>query len=82
MARKGLSVRETEALVRRILAHEQGELKPEPARTDPNIRRLETDLAERLGARVAVQHNANGRGKLVISYTSLEELDGILEHIK
>ena len=82
VARKGLSVRETEALVRRLLAHGQQATQAEPPRPDPNIRRLEGDLADRLGARVQVQHSASGKGKLVISYTSLEELDGILEHIK
>jgi ParB family transcriptional regulator, chromosome partitioning protein len=82
VARKALSVRETEALVRRMVAHAQGAERAPPPRPDPNVRRLETELAERLGARVQVQHSASGRGKLVISYTSLEELDGIIEHIK
>jgi len=81
IAKKGLSVRETEALVRRIVAHAQNPTRAAP-RPDPNVRRLETELAERLGARVQVQHSASGRGKLVITYTSLEELDGIIEHIR
>ena len=78
---KGLSVRQTEALVRR-LAEEKG--KPaKPARTlDPDVRRLQDDLAQRLGTRVQIQHSGSGKGKLVLSYSSLEELDGILEHIK
>jgi ParB family chromosome partitioning protein len=82
VARKGLSVRETEALVRRMIAHAQGETTVEPPRADPNVRRLESDLREKLGARVEVRHSASGKGKLVINYTSLEELDGILEHIR
>ncbi len=49
---------------------------------DPNIRHLQDDLSQRLGASVAIQHGANGRGKLVLSYNSLDELDGILSHIK
>jgi len=81
IVKKGLSVRETEALVRRILA---GPVHVDGAHTqrDPNIRKLETDLSEKLGAKVLVQHATSGKGKLVINYNSLDELDGILEHIK
>ena len=53
----------------------------EPPRKDPDIARLETDLAEKLGAKVELRHGAAGKGKLVISYHSLDELDGILGHI-
>jgi len=77
---KGLSVRQTEAMVRNVLAH-----KDQPApdkRIDPNIRQLQDDLAQRLGARVQIQHSAKGKGKLVLAYNSLDELDGILSHIK
>jgi len=83
IARKGLSVREAEALVRRILARasDTGEV-PAPPRKDPDIARLETDLAEKLGAKVEVRHSATGKGRLVISYHSLDELDGILGHIQ
>jgi len=79
---KGLSVRETERLVKRTLEHPEGQAKAAPEQTDPDIRRLEQDLGERIGARVAIQHGAKGKGKLVIQYNSLDELDGILEHIK
>jgi ParB family chromosome partitioning protein len=82
VARKGLSVRETEALVRRMLDRKGGEPEPEPPRKDPNVDRLERDLAGKLGAKVQLQHTNKGRGKLVISYNSLDELDGILEHIQ
>jgi ParB family chromosome partitioning protein len=82
VARKGLSVRETEALVRRMLDRKGGEPEPEPPRKDPNVDRLERDLAGKLGAKVQLQHTSKGRGKLVISYNSLDELDGILEHIQ
>ena len=51
-------------------------------RRGANIRKLETDLAEKLGAKVQLQHAANGKGKVVINYNSLDELDGILDHIK
>lgn len=80
VARKGLSVRETEALVRRLVSHPQAEHEAAP-RVDPNIRKLESDLSEKLGAKVQVQHAASGKGKLVISYHTLDELDGIIEHI-
>jgi ParB family chromosome partitioning protein len=80
VARKGLSVRETEALVRRVL--EGGGRQKEPPPVDPDVRRLENELSDRLGARVAIQHGARGRGKLVVSYNSLDELDGIIAHIQ
>jgi ParB family transcriptional regulator, chromosome partitioning protein len=48
---------------------------------DPNVNRLEQELAEKLGAKVAIQHSSGGKGKLVVSYNSLDELDGILAHI-
>jgi ParB family chromosome partitioning protein len=78
---KGLSVRQTEALVRRMVAAHDKPRK-EPRKLDPDVRRLQDDLARRLGTRVQIQHRGSGKGKLVLSYGSLEELDGILEHIK
>ena len=82
VAKNKLSVRETEALVRKLQlpAHEQA-TEPE-RRADPNIRKLESDLSEKLGAKVQVQHANSGKGKLVINYHTLEELDGILAHIQ
>ena len=78
---KGLSVRETERLIKRTL--EQGKQADKPAaRPDPDIERLAQELGERIGARVAIQHGNKGRGKLTIQYNSLDELDGILAHIK
>jgi ParB family chromosome partitioning protein len=83
VAKKGLSVRETEALVKRMLAHGTGKsTDTEARRADPNITRLEQDLTDRLGAKVHLQHGAAGKGKLVINYNSLDELDGILAHIQ
>jgi ParB family chromosome partitioning protein len=79
---RGLSVRETERLVRRLQSEDAGAEGPRAPAEDPNIRRLQDDLAERLGARVAIQHGAKGAGKLVIAYNSLDELDGILGHIR
>ena len=75
-------MRETEALVRRLATHKDADQAREPPRPDPNISRLEQDLTDKLGARVHLQHGAKGRGKLVIAYNSLDELDGILAHIQ
>jgi ParB family chromosome partitioning protein len=57
-------------------------MSDEPERRDPNITKLEQDLADRLGAKVLLQHGHAGKGKLVINYNSLDELDGILAHIQ
>ena len=81
VARKGLSVRETEALVRKLLQSGK-KAPPRPVVADPNVRQLESELGERLGARVQIQQSRGGKGKLVIAYNSLDELDGILSHIK
>ena len=72
----------TEALVRRIQAPPGGGSAQAAASRDPNVERLEQELAEKLGARVAIQQGSRGRGKLVVSYNSLDELDGILAHIR
>jgi ParB family chromosome partitioning protein len=83
VARKALSVRETERLVRRMLKGSgPGSDSGKAAEQDPDIRRLQESLAETLGARVAIQHTARGKGKLVVSYNSLDELEGILAHIQ
>src|SRR2546421_2907352 len=81
VAKKGLSVRETEALVRRI-QEPAAERDARPAPRDANVHRLEQELADKLGAKVAIQHSGGGKGKLVVSYNSLDELDGILAHIQ
>ena len=78
---KSLSVRQTEALVRRV-QNENPQRKQAKGEVDPNIRALQDDLAERLGARVSIDHGQRGKGKLVIEYSSLDELDGILGHIR
>jgi len=81
VAKKALSVRETEALVRRLVAPAAPD-KPESNAGDPDIRRLERELADKLGAKVLFQHATSGKGKLVVSYNSLDELEGILSHIQ
>ena len=77
---KDLSVRQTEALVRRMLA-EKTKISPAD-RIDPDIRHLQDNLAEKLGTQVMIQHTAKGKGKLILKYNSLDQLDGILDHIK
>jgi ParB family chromosome partitioning protein len=83
VATRGLSVRDTEALVRRMLAGSTAAgAEGKNAARDPNVQRLEQELADKLGAKVAIQHSTAGKGKLVVSYNSLDELDGILAHIQ
>ena len=84
VAKKGLSVRDTEALVRKMQQPAASRDDGAEERTrDPDVQKLEQDLADKLGARVAIQHAAaSGKGKLVVSYNSLDELDGILAHIQ
>ena len=77
---KGFTVRETEAYVAHLL--EGGKKGNEKPIQDPNIKALETELASKLGAKVQIQHGRKGKGKLVLAYNSLDELDGILAHIK
>ncbi|MDZ7783336.1 MAG: ParB/RepB/Spo0J family partition protein [Halioglobus sp.] len=79
---RGLSVRQAEALVRKLQSGGDTKAAAAPRTPDPNIRHLQDDLARRLGAKVQIQHSAKGRGKLVLTYNSLDELDGILAHIK
>jgi len=79
VVKNGLSVRDTEAMVRRL---QQPAAAPAAPERDPNVHRLEQELADKLGARVAIQHSSGGKGKLVVSYNSLDELDGILAHIR
>ncbi len=80
---RGLSVRETEKLVRRLQNGEEtpraGKKTPE---VDADIRRLQDDLSGKLGAKVLLEQGKGGKGKLVIAYNSLDELEGILEHIR
>ncbi len=76
---KGLSVREAEKMVKRL----RSEVKAtESSEVDPNTLRLQEDISEKLGAKVVFQHGNTGKGKLVIHYNNLDELDGILAHIK
>lgn len=80
---KSLSVRQTEALVRTLQSEgggkKAGKTGQEP---DPDIRALQDQLSEKLGAEVLVEHTAKGKGRLILKYGSLDQLDGILAHIR
>ncbi len=80
--KKSLSVRETEKLVKSMLDSTGTKPTKKAPKQNADIRRLEIEVSEKLGAKVAVHHNTNGSGKIVINYNSLDELDGILKHIK
>lgn len=76
---KGLSVRQTESLVRKMQQEKTAQPKTEP---DVDIKHLENELTDKLGAIVNVQHGAKGKGRLVIRYNSLDELEGVLDHLR
>ncbi len=78
---KKLSVRDTESLVRSIL---EGANKPKTKKQpeDPDIKRLESSLTQKLGAKVFIKHAKSGKGRLVIAYNSSDELQGILDRIR
>jgi ParB family chromosome partitioning protein len=84
---QGLSVRETEKLVRRMQGISETSSKPESnkalkTKINPDVLRLQNSLSEKLGASVEIKQSASGKGQLVIGYNSLEELDGIIDHIQ
>lgn len=76
---KGMTVRDTEKLVRKLL--EPAKPKAEK-KLDPDVQGLITRLSESLGAQVNIDHNAKGKGKLVINFNDLDQLDGILSRIQ
>ncbi len=78
---RGLSVRQTEALVRRLVDEQKNPSQTVPKKLDPDIKKLQDDLSEQLGSPVQVQHSAKGAGKLVIKYNNLDQLDGIISKI-
>ena len=81
IAAAGMSVRQAEKLVKELRSPRQGAQYVE-RRLDPNVRELEENLAERLGAIVKIRNGRDGKGSLSIKYNSLDELEGILTHIK
>lgn len=76
---RGLSVRQTENLVRNLL--ENKEKPAEKPKISADLMRLQDGLSEQIGVPVTVQHSAKGAGKLVLKYNNLDELDGILQHL-
>ncbi len=84
VVKKGMSVRETEALVRKLKQAASEPNKPNAnssVEDDPDVRRMLQGLTEKLGAQVQLKQSAGGKGKLTISYNSLDELEGIMAHI-
>lgn len=79
---RGLTVRQTEALVRQLLQQKAHPEEKTKQKIDPDIKRLQDKLADQLGVPVLIEHSAKGKGRLVLKYNSLDELDGILDHIK
>jgi len=79
---KGMTVRQTEALVRHLQQQQEQSESTENHRIDPDIKRLQDKLSDQVGASVSIQHNAKGKGRLILKYNSLDELEGILDHIK
>lgn len=77
---RALSVRQTEALVRKLLDTSKSEDKQKEM--DPNVKSLTDSLVDKLGAPVQLKYNSKGKGKLVVNFNSLDELDGILAHIQ
>ncbi len=78
---RGLSVRQAEALARNA-QQEASQPKGDTPKVDTDISQLENGLSEHVGVPVKVQHTAKGKGKLIFNYKSLDELDGILAHLK
>ncbi len=77
---RGLSVRETEKLIRQL--HSTVDQTKNIKNVDPDVSRLQNDLSNKLGAVVVIRHNAKGKGKLLIQYNSVDELEGILQRIR
>jgi ParB family chromosome partitioning protein len=82
LVERGMSVRQAEAYVKHLLEAGKPTVRAPARPADPNVRQLQQDLSERLGARVELVQTAKGKGTLVVHYNSLDELDGILSHIR
>lgn len=76
-----MTVRQTEALIKKILSGVSGKPTSEVSNS-PDIKHLEDQISEKIGAPVLIQHGAKGAGRLILKYNSVDELDGILAHIK
>lgn len=80
VAANGMTVRQTESLIKTLLNPVDPKQKPQT--DNPDIIRLQEDLSERLGAEVSIQHSTKGSGRLILKYNTVDELDGILAHLK
>ncbi len=80
VAANAMTVRQTEALVKKLQKPDQA--GQTSASASPDITRLQEELSEKLGAAVSIQHSAKGAGKLIFKYNSVDELEGILAHLK
>ena len=80
VAANAMTVRQTEALIKKL----QNPSTPSTnsVTTNPDIARLQEELSEKLGASVNIQHSVKGSGKLIFKYNTVDELDGILAHLK
>ena len=81
IVKKSLSVRATEKYIRNFNGTNKTN-STSRAHSNPDIKRLEIEVAEKLGAKLFIEHKAKGNGRIVINYNNLDELEGILEHIK
>ncbi len=82
VAKGELSVRETERLVKKLSSNDDGKAAKPAVKKALDVTKLEESLSEKLGAKVNIQYNTKGKGKLIIEYNNLDELDGVLAHIK
>jgi len=82
VVKKGLSVRATEALARKAIAQKSQNKPKQTSQTNPDITRLEIAISEKLGAKLNIDHKEKGNGRIIINYNTLDELEGILTHLK
>ena len=81
VVKQNLSVRATENYIRNI-GKRLGRKKNSSESLNPDVHRLEISIAEKIGAKLQIKHKTNGNGQIIINYNSLDELEGIIEHIK
>tara|TARA_B100001059_G_scaffold232914_1_gene271719 strand:+ start:503 stop:1390 length:888 start_codon:yes stop_codon:yes gene_type:complete len=81
VVKQNLSVRATENYIRNI-GKKLGRKKNSSESLNPDVHRLEVSIAEKIGAKLQIKHKTNGNGQIIINYNSLDELEGIIEHIK
>lgn len=82
VAANAMTVRQTEVLVKKVQSTGSSDYADKPQSTSPDIISLQNELSEKVGAAVLIQHSAKGSGRLIFKYNSIDELDGILAHLK